>query len=215
MFRRAPNRMDTIWRRPDIAPLFTCLGPPAPAVGCVALTQPGPRPKFVALQIGTGGARVGAGRMPWQAQTWLKATRTVCLRSRSRPNPAGRPTSTFLLQSKVCRHDGPDQHVCGVAASFRPPLREPAVLDRGDGTRPVLRFSAAARGADGAGPGRGAGAGPSGSGSRRPRFPAPLPGCVQRALRNAANGIRQHGAINPSGGERLETPHGHEDAAGC
>src|ERR1700729_2973280 len=32
--------------RPVVAPLFTCLGPPAPAVGCVALTQPGPRPKL-------------------------------------------------------------------------------------------------------------------------------------------------------------------------
>jgi len=36
--------------RPVVAPLFTCLGPPAPAVGCVALTQPGPRPKLVTFQ---------------------------------------------------------------------------------------------------------------------------------------------------------------------
>src|ERR1700679_4171497 len=72
--------------RPVVAPLFTCLGPPAPAVGCVTLTQPGPRPKLVTLQIGTGRARVGAGRMPGQAQTWPKATRTVCPRSRCRPN---------------------------------------------------------------------------------------------------------------------------------
>ncbi|TAM73391.1 MAG: hypothetical protein EPN51_00365 [Mycobacterium sp.] len=35
---------------PDTAPLFTCRGPPAPAVGCVTLTQPHPRPKFVALK---------------------------------------------------------------------------------------------------------------------------------------------------------------------
>ena len=157
MFRRAPNRMDTIWRRPDIAPLFTCLGPPAPAVGCVALTQPGPRPKFVALQIGTGGARVGAGRMPRQAQTWLKATRTVCPRSRSRPNPSGSPTSTLLLHSKVSRFDEHEQHLCGLAAPCRPSRRQPAVLRRGE-PRPALRSGAAARGADATRPGRGAGA---------------------------------------------------------
>src|SRR5271157_1624188 len=35
---------------PDTAPLFTCRGPPAPAVGRVTLTQPRPRPKLVAFQ---------------------------------------------------------------------------------------------------------------------------------------------------------------------
>src|SRR5271166_6745632 len=30
---------------PDTAPLFTCRGPPAPAVGCVTLTQPRSRPE--------------------------------------------------------------------------------------------------------------------------------------------------------------------------
>src|ERR1700757_3156399 len=35
---------------PDTAPLFTCRGPPAPAVGRVTLTQPRSRPKLVAFQ---------------------------------------------------------------------------------------------------------------------------------------------------------------------
>ncbi|ASW87279.1 hypothetical protein CKJ65_21655 [Mycobacterium intracellulare] len=38
---------------PDSAPLFTCRGPPAPAVGCVTLARPrraDSRSKFVALE---------------------------------------------------------------------------------------------------------------------------------------------------------------------
>jgi hypothetical protein len=51
----------------------------------------------------------------------------------------------------------PDQHLCGVAAPFQPPRRQPAVLDRGNGTRSLLRLGAAAQGANGTRPGRGAG----------------------------------------------------------
>jgi len=53
VFRRAPIALIGLAdqaARPDVAPLFTCRGTPAPALGCVARTQPGPRPKFVALQ---------------------------------------------------------------------------------------------------------------------------------------------------------------------
>jgi len=49
------------------APLFTCRGPPAPAVGCVTRTQPRPRSKSSRSKDGTGRARLGAGRMPDQA----------------------------------------------------------------------------------------------------------------------------------------------------
>jgi hypothetical protein len=85
---------------------------------------------------------VNAGRMPDQAQTRRKATRTVCPRSRYRPNSPDRvtgpadqqrhreqrhdtrsPHSTFLLQSKIRRHDGHDQHVCGMETPFRPSRR--------------------------------------------------------------------------------------------
>jgi hypothetical protein len=57
----------------------------------------------------------------------------------------------FLLQSKVGRYDEPDQHICGVAAPFRSPRRQSAVLDRGDGTRSILRVGATPRGSDGTG----------------------------------------------------------------
>jgi hypothetical protein len=120
-------------------------------------------------------ARVGAGRMPDQAQTRRKATRTVCPRSRHRPNPlgrvtgradqlrsrarghrVGRPDSSFLLQSKVCRHGAHDQHVCRMATPIRPSRRHHAVFGGGNGTRSLLRIGHATRRADGAGSGRGA-----------------------------------------------------------
>jgi hypothetical protein len=121
-------------------------------------------------KIGTGGARLDAGRMPGQAQTRRKATRTVCPRSRYRPNPPDQatgpayqrrkrpcrghdrcPGDRFLLQSKVGLHEQPDQHICRMAAPFRSSRRQPAVFGGSDGARSLLRFGAAARGADGAG----------------------------------------------------------------
>jgi Domain of unknown function (DUF4442) len=56
-----------------------------------------------------------------------------------------------LLQSKIGRHDKPDQHVCGMAAAFRPCRRHSTLLRGGNGAGSVLRLGTATRGADGAG----------------------------------------------------------------
>ena len=57
------------------------------------------RDRSVALKDGTGRARSGAGRMPGQAKTWRKATRTVCLTimpgAKSRADSRARLTGTL------------------------------------------------------------------------------------------------------------------------
>jgi Domain of unknown function (DUF4442) len=64
------------------------------------------------------------------------------------------PNRVSLLQSKIGRRDEPDQHVCGMAAAFRPSRWHSTPLRGGDGAGSVLRLGTAPGGADGAGPGR-------------------------------------------------------------
>jgi len=64
------------------------------------------------------------------------------------------PNRVSLLQSKIGRRDEPDQHVCAMAAAFRPSRWHSTPLRGGDGAGSVLRLGTATGGADGAGPGR-------------------------------------------------------------
>src|SRR5215217_6172743 len=114
-----------------LPPLFTCLCTPAPAVGCVARTRTPPRRKSAIVEVGTGCARLGAGCVPGQARTRLRATRPVCLIARAAPNPwpcdcrAGRrpcphgSRSAFLLGSKVARHGRSGHHLADVETPRR------------------------------------------------------------------------------------------------
>lgn len=126
------------------------MGPEAPVwapVVCPTRRKPGARqPEQYALDPGIG--QIPPDRVTGPADQQ---------RHREQRHDTIRPHSAFLLQSKICRHDGHDQHVCGMETPFRPSRRQPAVFGGGDSTSSVFLLGAAARGANGAGPGRGAG----------------------------------------------------------
>ncbi len=137
-------------------PLFTCLWSTDPRARVCRPYAHSPAPeKIVAIEVGTGCARKGAGRMPNQAnlaqgnpnsmpQNWAcsKSLRIAGprvtyprVRSPAVTTPTTSPTATYRMRKRLAGHPGESRAFSAAAMARVPPFRLRAAARRTDETR--------------------------------------------------------------------------------